>query len=252
MMRRWLLNLVLAAVTVYCGWTLRQRWLESERRLASILAARSAAAGIKTATPPADPPLRPADFFEVAEKFLFTKDRNPAVVAEVEVPKPMPPLPSAFGVMDLGQGPVVFLSLKGETQRAYQPGETVGDFKLLEITATDLTLEWNNQRLKKRLEELRPATREVVTNAPEPVRNMGSGVTNVSASSSASAAGSAPAAAASNLSQPTGKAVLGAPSGSLRMCVPGDQSGEGTVVDGYRKVFSPTPFGKTCLWEPVK
>ncbi|MCX6598443.1 MAG: hypothetical protein NTV70_18990 [Acidobacteria bacterium] len=252
MMRRWLLNLLLAAVTAYCGWTLRQRWLESERRLAGILAARSAASGIKAATAPADLPLRPADFFEVAEKFLFSKDRNPAVVAEVEVPKPMPPLPVAFGVMDLGQGPVVFLSLKGEAQRAYHAGETVGDFKLLEITATDLTLEWNNQRLKKRLEELRPLTRDaVVATAPDLVRNTGSAVTNLSAASSGSA-GSAPASASSNIAQPTGKAVLGAQSGSLRLCVAGDQSAEGTVVDGFRKVFSPTPFGKTCLWEPVK
>ena len=248
-MRRWLLNLLLAAVTVYCGWTLRQRWLDSERRLATILAARSAASGIKAATAPAETPVRPADFFEVAEKFLFSKDRNPAVVAEVEVPKPMPPLPSAFGVMDLGQGPVVFLSLKGETQRGYRAGETVGDFKLLEVTATDLTLEWNNQRLKKRLEELRPSARDLAVNAPEPVRSAAPAVTNVSA---APAAGSSSGASASNASPPTGKAVLGAPSGSLRLCVPGDQSSEGTVVDGFRKVYSPTPFGKTCFWEPVK
>jgi hypothetical protein len=38
----------------------------------------------------------------------------------------------------------------------------------------------------------------------------------------------------------------------IRLCNPGDTSPEGSVVDGFRKVSSPTPFGSSCLWEPVQ
>jgi hypothetical protein len=38
----------------------------------------------------------------------------------------------------------------------------------------------------------------------------------------------------------------------VKLCNPGDTSPVGAVVDGYRKVLSPTPFGSSCLWEPVQ
>ena len=38
----------------------------------------------------------------------------------------------------------------------------------------------------------------------------------------------------------------------LKGCVPGDKSPSGTVVDGYKKIVSQTPFGAGCQWEQVK
>jgi hypothetical protein len=38
----------------------------------------------------------------------------------------------------------------------------------------------------------------------------------------------------------------------IKTCVPNDNTPDGTVVDGYRKVSHPTPFGPACMWEPVK
>lgn len=37
-----------------------------------------------------------------------------------------------------------------------------------------------------------------------------------------------------------------------RSCVPGEESPSGTVVDGYRKVSHPSPFGLSCAWEKIK
>ncbi len=37
-----------------------------------------------------------------------------------------------------------------------------------------------------------------------------------------------------------------------RGCLPGDDSPRGTVVDGYKKVSSASPFGVSCGWEKIK
>jgi hypothetical protein len=37
-----------------------------------------------------------------------------------------------------------------------------------------------------------------------------------------------------------------------RSCVPGDNSPSGTVVDGYRKVMTTSPFGVSCGWEKIQ
>ena len=45
-----------------------------------------------------------------------------------------------------------------------------------------------------------------------------------------------------------GEAIV---SGS-KLCQQGDTTPFGTVKDGYRKTEISLPFGKTCLWDPVK
>ena len=42
------------------------------------------------------------------------------------------------------------------------------------------------------------------------------------------------------------------PSGGVKPCVAGDNQPAGTVVAGYKKVVSQTPFGSTCRWESAK
>jgi hypothetical protein len=39
--------------------------------------------------------------------------------------------------------------------------------------------------------------------------------------------------------------------GGVRMCVAGDTTPPGTVVDGYKKVETMNMFGKTCMWQLV-
>ena len=40
--------------------------------------------------------------------------------------------------------------------------------------------------------------------------------------------------------------------GGVKPCVAGDNQPPGTVVAGYKKVVSQTPFGAACRWEPAK
>ena len=53
-------------------------------------------------------------------------------------------------------GRSAIMSVTGELGKheAIQPGETIGPFKLIDITRDDLTLEWNGQRVRKQLWEL--------------------------------------------------------------------------------------------------
>jgi mannose-6-phosphate isomerase-like protein (cupin superfamily) len=52
-------------------------------------------------------------------------------------------------------------------------------------------------------------------------------------------------------SPPGKKPALGADLGSgFRACVTGEDSPDGTVVDGYRKMINQSFLGKNCIWKP--
>jgi hypothetical protein len=235
-----ILNAALAIAWIACTTVLVQRWREGQARNAEILRRAStgpAAQAIELKNQP-ETPVRAASYFEVAEKMLFSRDRNPTVVAEGPPPekKPMPPLPNAFGVMNLGDGPVAFLALKGEPQRGYRVGETIGEFKLAEADARELTFEWEGERVTRKLDDLRGVAVELATAA-------------------------APAAGPTGQNAPAAPSVSGrdAPpkfgddlNASSKYCNPGDTSPEGTVLDGYKKVIRRTPFSTACFWEKVE
>lgn len=63
----------------------------------------------------------------------------------------------------------------------------------------------------------------------------------------------ASAAAGSGAAAPAGnKALLGADMGlGFRACVAGDNSADGTIVDGYKKVISRNFTAHSCLWVPL-
>jgi hypothetical protein len=98
-----LLNLVLAALAAFGGWQLRLRWLEARAREAALerRQVKAPEAPPVAAIPPAQP-VTAITYSDVAQKMLFSRDRNPNVEIEVEPPKPMPPLPVAYGVMAFG------------------------------------------------------------------------------------------------------------------------------------------------------
>jgi len=246
----WVLNLLFAGVTAWSLYTLAGRWREAESRRAQILKAPSAAAAVKAVeAKAAEPPPRAAGFFEVAEKLLFSKDRNPTVVVEVEEKKPMPALPAAFGVMDLGQGPVAFLALKGATQRGYRAGETIGDFKLAAVTPKEIAFEWEGQRVIRKVEELRPSAAETPAEAaPE----RASAATALPASVAAAMRNVSPNTPPPTVAPGSGAQLFGSQSGSMYYCKPDDTTPPGAVVDGYKKTIAQTPIGKTCFWEPAK
>lgn len=241
MKRRLLIvNIMLALAWVVLSAALYQRWRAGEARNAEILrrAVSGPAAKAIELRKEAETPVRAASYFEVAEKMLFSRDRNPTVIVEAAAPakKEMPPLPNAFGVMNLGDGPVAFLALKGETQRGLRVGETIGEFKLVAADAETLTFEWEGERITRKLDDLRGVAVEL---------------TPVAAAPAAAAAANTPAAPA--VTGREGPPKFGDDmSATTKYCAPDDASPEGTVHEGYRKVIRQTPFSKACFWEKVQ
>ena len=94
----------------------------------------------KVGVPP--PPVKPAPFQainynDVAQKMLFSKDRNPNIPPPAPTarrrrrPPPMPALPHLYGVLGLPDGAVAIMSEKaGTPQKKVRVGDSVGEFKI--------------------------------------------------------------------------------------------------------------------------
>jgi hypothetical protein len=140
----------------------------------------------------------------------------------------MPPLPVYHGLMDLG-GLMAMLSVtKDGPQQAIRPGEAIGQFKLVDVNSEEMTLEWEGLTIRKRVDEL-------TAPAPPP--------TAAPVEAAAGAATTPPPAAKSGPGEMT-------PQGG-RICAVNDGNAEGTVLEGYKKTMYTTPFGQSCLWQPV-
>ena len=235
-----LLNLVICALLVATGWRYRQIWREAREREQRVLQVRVAPE--KAAPlPPVSPytPLVAANYFDVAQKMLFARDRNPNVIYEPPAPPPPPPpmpaLPAFYGLMTGFGDPGIILSERpGSPQRTYRAGESIGAFKLVAFDNAYITLDWDGTKVERRLDEL------VAKAAAAP------------APSAPVAAAAAPAAApVTNVTpSPLGPGVdVG---GGFHGCLPNDSTPSGTVQGGLRKVEVQTPFGKSCRWEPAK
>jgi len=109
------LDLALLALLVWAGLGLRSIWMAAKLREAEELRKKPAPVAVSPLAPlPPSPAVVPSKYKEIADKFLLSKDRNPDVPVEPPPPpppeKPMPPLPVYHGLMNLGDGPMAFLS----------------------------------------------------------------------------------------------------------------------------------------------
>ena len=153
-----LLNLALLALVGALGWVLRANWLEAQARERAVLRRRVAPKAVLA--PPSIPGVQaaaPAEYIDVANKMLFSKDRNPIVVVEPPKPAPepvMPALPGYSGQMSIGE-PVIFLSLAKDVQHSYHAGDQVGDFKLESFDQNTIVFEWKGKTVERKLEDLR-------------------------------------------------------------------------------------------------
>ena len=195
------------------------------------------------------PPLAPvpkpdapaaAKYVEVADKNLFSKDRNATVIVEpvkVEAPKPMPALPFVYGVMGLPSGAKAIMAEKsGAATRPVRAGDSIGEFKVVSLDTRDVVFDWDGKRIAKKIEDLVDRSATLSASAGQQ-----------------SGAPSGPAAAAAPTppvnSTPTSKDVGIELTPTTRGCKPGDTSPVGAVVDGYRKEGTPGPFGLMgCRW----
>ena len=235
------LNAVLLLVVVFGGVQLRNQHEAAKARQAALRAVRIS----PVPAPPFvalsnDPPVLPSGYKDVAMKDLFHPSRNP----DVEVPPPpappppppMPELPRFHGQMNLGDGPMALLVEKaGMPEKAIKPGETIGQFKLVDVNTSDITFAWsyNGELVRRSLSSMTDRTA-------------------VAAAVGSDAPRSPPPAAQQ---APQIKSAIGP--GELtgmgtRICDPNDSTPAGTVVNGFRKTEGRTPFGAFCVWDPVK
>jgi hypothetical protein len=233
-----ILNVVLAAVAVFAGVQLRNEWLAAKAREAATLPGppvKPAPVPPYTALPGAGPVLA-AGYSLIPQKFLLDPSRNSTVVEVVAVtppppPRPMPAIPRFHGEMNLDGVMAVLSETPNSPQRFIKPGETIGEFKLLDVNTQELVFEWNGQTIHKGLNELtdRGAASDS-QGSPAPTR-------------------AAPPPPAPAVKTPTGPGEA-TPQG-YKTCSPNDSTPDGAVVDGFRKVSMATPFGPACRWDPI-
>jgi hypothetical protein len=233
-----LLNLLLASLTGAAGWRLRQDWLRDHQHSATVINHRVNPA----APPPLVPVVPPSPFAaptyaDVAQKDLFSKDRNPNVIVEVAPPKPVPKwprMPILSGIMGLPGGMVAMLAEKPDSRsRGVSVGDKIGDLKIVAMTADKISFEFEGQVQEKSVQDL--VDRGGAAHAPE--------VADSNTSQN-------PA----NIAQRGGPAIAAKPGvdvgagGGIKACDPRDTSPAGTEVDGFKKVVKLNPFGAECTW----
>ncbi len=240
-----LLSLALIALAGSMGWLLRQKWLDARAHEQAVLRQPARVRAVPPPpAPPAAAPVSPADYLEVAQKTLFSKDRNPNVVVDPPPPPkpdpPMPPLPVYWGQMGFGDPVVILTAAQAPEQKSYHAGDKIGDFKLIAFSGDSITFDWNGKQVERKVAELAPKDAQ-----PPPA---------------ASVAASAPAAPpqVTSITPPTPQVSTVPPTvgvdmgGGFRGCVAGDNSPAGTVAGGFKKVIGQSLMGPSCHWEQSK
>jgi hypothetical protein len=236
------LNAVLLLVVVFGGVQLRNQHEAAKARQAALLAVRvSPVPAPPFVALPNDPPVLSSGYKDVAMKDLFHPSRNP----DVEVPPPpappppppMPELPRFHGQMNLDGDVITLLVEKsGMPEKAIKPGETIGQFKLVDVNTSEITFAW--------------------TFNGDLVRRSLSSIMDRIAETGPAGGSDAPRSQAPAPPQaPQIKSAIGP--GALtgmgtRICDVNDNTPAGTVVNGFKKTEGRTPFGAFCVWDPVK
>jgi hypothetical protein len=234
----WLLNFALIALVAGGVWRLRKESQDFHERERATMGKKIPVPAAPAPLPPSpQPSVAASSYIDIAQKMLWSKDRNSQVIVDPPKPpappKPLPALPSVYGVMQL-DGPIVMMSDKaGARQRGVRPGEKIGEFKLVSVDSKELTFAWEDRTVTKKIDEL--------------IDRSGDSVQVVGPSGGAGA-GSAP-----SVPQVVGRPEPGVKvSEGVANCQTNDPSPAGTVVNGMRKVVRQTPFGASCIWEAVK
>jgi hypothetical protein len=267
-----LLNLGLLALAGLLGRSLYQHYQDSRRQEGSV---RLQIVSPKPVSePPLPAPAKPvtaAEYFDVAQRMLFAKDRNPNVVIEpppVKPEPPMPPLPVYYGQMALGE-PVALLSIDKSDQKGYHAGDQIGEFKLVRFDNENIAFEWNGKTVERKLEQLvakelppaREASKEPVSSSgpvdlrstaqpprPQTQQPVVMQTPSPGTAASAAASGARSLGDSSGKEPPIGPEILD----GTYACVPGDNSPSGTISNGLKKTMVSTPFGMDCKWVPTR
>jgi hypothetical protein len=240
------LNLLLVIALSAIVWQATVRWNEAQATRRNNLSVK--------VTPIPPPPLVPAPkpdaapaakFADVATKNLFSKDRNPTVVIDppkVEEQRKMPSLPVVYGVLGLPSGTKAIMAEKsGLASRSVHTGDTIGEFKIASLDSLNIVFDWDGKQISKKIEELIDRTNPAGQASPQ-----------VSSGAVPSGGAAQPPPQPQNNSQPVAAGPGKETIPGQRACVSGDTSPAGTVVGGYKKNSTPTPFGAVCTWVQVQ
>jgi hypothetical protein len=238
-----LLNVLLAGLVIWAGMQWRTQYLAEKNRETRMYHGAPPPAKVIPPPPiPAQPPVQATGYNTVAQKLLLHPTRNPDIPIDPPPPppppEPMPALPKFHGAMNLDGEPVAILSAGDTRFHETKIGQTIGQFKLVDVNTRDITFQWKDQQVRKSLSEL-------MDRAQAEAQQAGAGTGSGSGGAAAQAPPPAPAPAVKSQVGPVGEtSVFG-----RRACDPNDSYPDGAVVDGWRKSSSTTPFGKACFWE---
>lgn len=238
-----MLNLVLVALLGAVIWRAKQLQDDARQHHQMVLLQE---VQLRKALPPPPIPMvaavTPMTYVAVAQNMLFSRDRNPTVILKPPPPPPpptpTPDLPVASGAMTFNGETSVFLTAKpGAAQKVYRAGDTIGPFKLVSVNSSDIVFEWDGKRIEKKLAELKPKEGAVL-------QTYAAGAPPLPTSPTISVIGG---------SSSSERTAPGADTGvGFRACQTGDNSPNGTVVNGYKKVVAASMMGQSCHWEAVK
>ena len=241
-----LLNVVLLAMAGWLCWTLRAKWLELHRHEHTVLAASvRARPGFQQPPIQATKPFAPTEYNDVVQNDVFSKDRNPNVIIDpppapppAPPPPPMPDLPAYYGTMAFFGDPVILLSLPKGPQKKYHAGDKVGPFKLVSFDREKVVFDWDGKIVERKPEDLKE--KESVQQQAETADPVQPKFVPVKLIPD-------PPPNAPKISE-----KIGADNGGgVHMCVAGDTTPPGTIIDGYKKVVTMNMFGATCMWQSV-
>ncbi|MBN9658254.1 MAG: hypothetical protein J0H49_08750 [Acidobacteria bacterium] len=251
-----LLDLLLVALIAAVSWQLWNGYKDRVVKQQAFLKAPAPQAPPPLISiPPAPGQVSASNYYEVASVLPFSKDRNPTVIVDVVAPKQAPAFPRYYGMMNWGGGPKVILAPNaGGAQKSYVPGDKVGDFKLVSIAQSGLVFEWEGKQLPAKYEEMRDTSgggQQGTTSGGGNATASTASVVNVTSPGSSSGESPVKQVTSSVVSVVGGDVRRPGTDvgGGIRSCQPGDPTPAGAIVDGYRKLVTETPFGKSCRWE---
>jgi hypothetical protein len=145
---------------------------------------------------------------------------------------------------------VILSEIAGGRQVVVRIGEHIGAFRLLGISRTQITLEWQGSSIQRDLADLQ--LRPPFTSQPHFPPVPGSIPTTERPIPQPK--GEQPIEqrlqATSEQSKQNGPGPL--TTFGYRTCKPTDQMAEGTIVGGFRKTFVQVSYGKVCQWNQVE
>lgn len=231
-----LINLLLVILSVVLAQQLRSDWarFQIDNNLTHL---KPAKANTAPGTLSPDLPVGVANYSTIVDKHLFAQDRNNIIPPEPppeERAKPLVPKPLLMGIMDLGEEQFAWMASSDPKEdkeyRKVKVGETLGEYKLVEIMDQKVLMDAAGQEVEVRLNE---PSRVVA-------RDTGPVATGPTDAHRVTSIGGSPST--------TPSTTVGSPaSGQPRP----ENVPAGTIINGRKKVVVPSPFGPMTSWVEV-